>query len=61
MYRCLKNSIRIVATVAVAILVMGTVGCSTAKRTADEGEVAVKQFKRDGIIISIAAVFGEVD
>ena len=46
MYRCLKIS----ATLSVLVLIMGAVGCSTAKQTATEGEEAFKHQNWDAAV-----------
>ncbi len=40
MYRCLKSNTRILGSVVAALLMMGVVGCTTAKKTANEGDDA---------------------
>ena len=47
MYRCLKTSLAIGAVVA---LMIGVVGCSTAKQTADEGQDAFKHQNWDAAV-----------
>ena len=50
MYRCLKISSRVFATMTVVALMMGAVGCSTAKQTADEGEDAFEHQNWDAAV-----------
>ncbi len=40
MYRCLKSKTRILVSIAVASVMMGVVGCTTAKKTANKGDDA---------------------
>jgi general secretion pathway protein D len=49
-YRCLKNSVRVLAAMAVTCLVIGMAGCSTAKKTASEGEDAFKHQNWDAAV-----------
>jgi general secretion pathway protein D len=49
-YRCLKNSVRVLAAVAVTCLLVGMAGCSTSKRTASEGEDAFKHQNWDAAV-----------
>ena len=51
MYRCLKISIRqLLAAMTVVALMMGAVGCSTAKQTADEGDDAFEHQNWDAAV-----------
>ena len=50
MYRCLKISSRFFATMTVVALMVGAVGCSTAKQTADQGEDAFKHQNWDAAV-----------
>jgi general secretion pathway protein D len=49
-YRCLKISSRIFAASILVALMMGVVGCSTAKQTASEGEDAFKHQNWDAAV-----------
>jgi len=49
-YRCLKISSRFFATMTVVALMVGAVGCSTAKQTADQGEDAFKHQNWDAAV-----------
>ncbi len=50
MYRCLRNKIRILDFVVAASLMMGVVGCTTAKNTASDGEDAFKNENWDAAV-----------
>ncbi len=50
MYRCLRSKARILVFVAAASLLMGVVGCSTAKKTANEGDDAFKHKNWDAAV-----------
>jgi general secretion pathway protein D len=49
-YRWLKIKTRVFATIALVTIAMGLFGCSTAKRTADEGEEAFKHQNWDAAV-----------
>jgi len=49
-YRCLKISSRVLATLTAVALTVVAVGCSTAKQTADEGEDAFKHQNWDAAV-----------
>ena len=50
MYRCQKIRSRVLATMTAVALLMGAVGCSTAKQTADDGEDAFKNKNWDAAV-----------
>ena len=50
MYRCLRNRVRALAVLGAAVLVIATVGCSTAKQTASEGDDAFKNQNWDAAV-----------
>jgi len=49
-YRCLKNKVRVLAAFAIVVLLFATVGCSTAKQTANEGDDAFKSQNWDAAV-----------
>ncbi len=50
MYRCLKISARASSILTALVLIIGSIGCTTAKRTADEGEDAFKHKNWDAAV-----------
>ena len=50
MYRCLRNKVRIFVFIVAASLLMGVVGCTTAKKTANEGDDAFEHQNWDAAV-----------
>ena len=50
MYRCQKNKIRVLGTFSIVLLLIATVGCSTAKQTANEGDDAFQSQNWDAAV-----------
>ena len=54
MYRWLKSSTRVFVTVTAVAMMMGSVGCTTAERTADEGiESQPATRLHDGLLVGL--------